>query len=161
MFEVRQAVAANAPSTRKPRFRAAHLLLLFRRDERSSHCPPPRGGGSGFSPISKFALTSNARRYCRSFILEIEHVPLAVDDLPISRDWRVDAGAALGIDQFDGLRDCVGICRMRVLRAFVRRNPPGPSERSISSDVGPCSGGPQCAAGRAEVIVDKCLDRGW
>ena len=132
MFEVRQAVAANAPSTRKPRFRAAHLLLRFLRDQRSSDCTLPCGGGSGFSPISKFALTSNARRYCRSFILEIEHVPLAVDDLPILHDWRVDAGAAFGIDELDGLWHGVwifaaviqclepkaGAVQMRVLRAF-------------------------------------------
>jgi len=58
VFEVRQAVAADAPSTRKPRFRAAHLLLRFLRDQRSSHCTPPCGGGSRFSSISKFALTS-------------------------------------------------------------------------------------------------------
>src|SRR5882672_9695113 len=57
VFEVRQAVAANAPSTRKPRFRAAHLLLRFLCDQRSSRCTPTRGGGSGVSPISKFALT--------------------------------------------------------------------------------------------------------
>jgi hypothetical protein len=31
-----------------------------------------------------------------SFILEIEHVPLAVDYLSILRDWRIDAGAAFG-----------------------------------------------------------------
>jgi hypothetical protein len=71
MFGVRQAVAADTPSTRKPRFRAAHLLLRFLRDQRSSHCTPPRGGGSGFSPISIFALTSGTRwRDCRSFIIE-------------------------------------------------------------------------------------------
>jgi hypothetical protein len=109
MFEVRQAVA-DAPSTRKPRFRAAHLLLRFLCDQRSSHCTPPRGGGSGFSPISKFALTfRNARRDCRSFIFEIEHVPLAVDDLPILCDWRVDAGAAFGMDELDGLGQGVWI----------------------------------------------------
>jgi hypothetical protein len=71
VFEVRQAVAAHAPSTRKPRFRAAHLLLRFLRDQRSGHCTPPRDGSSGFSPISKFALTSGTRwRDCRSFIIE-------------------------------------------------------------------------------------------
>jgi len=82
VFEVRQAVAADAPSTRKPRFRAAHLLLRFLRDQRSSHCTPPRGSGSGFSPISKFALTSGTRsRDCRSFILWIKHISLAIDNL--------------------------------------------------------------------------------
>jgi hypothetical protein len=82
VFEVPQAVAALAPSTRKPRFRAAHLLLRFLRDQRSSHCTPPRGSGSGFSPISKFALTSGTRsRDCRSFILWIKHISLAIDNL--------------------------------------------------------------------------------
>jgi hypothetical protein len=71
VFEVRQAVAADAPSTGKPRLRAAHLLLRFLRDQRSGHCTPPRDGSSGFSPISKFALTSGTRwRDCRSFIIE-------------------------------------------------------------------------------------------
>jgi hypothetical protein len=88
VFEVPEAFAANASSTRKPRFRAAHLLLRF--FQRSSHCTPPRGDGSGFSSISKFALTSGTRwRDCRLFILGIEHVSMAVDDLPILRDWRV------------------------------------------------------------------------
>jgi hypothetical protein len=32
-----------------------------------------------------------------SFILQIEHEPLAVDDLSILRDRRVNAGAAFGI----------------------------------------------------------------
>jgi hypothetical protein len=75
----------------------------------------------------------NALRDCRSFVLEIEHVPLAVDDLPILRDWRVDAGAAFGIDELDGLWHGIWIfaaviqrlepkaspIQMRVLRGLV------------------------------------------
>jgi hypothetical protein len=55
-----------------------------------------------------------------------------VDDLPILRDWRVDAGAAFGIDELVGLWHGVwifaaviqrlepkaGAVQMRVLRAF-------------------------------------------
>jgi len=105
VFEVPQAVAAHAPSTRKLRFRAAHLLLRFLRDRRSSHCTPPRGSGSGFSPISKFALTSGTRsRDCRSFILWIKHISLAIDNLFVLCDRHVDAGAALGVAALDGLR---------------------------------------------------------
>ena len=42
-------------------------------------------------------------------IVRIEHKALAVDDLSVLRDRDVDAGAALSIDQFDSLRQCVGI----------------------------------------------------
>ena len=44
-----------------------------------------------------------------SFILRPEHKPLAVDHLSVLCDRQVDAGASLGIDQFDGLRHLVGI----------------------------------------------------
>jgi hypothetical protein len=45
----------------------------------------------------------------RSVILQIEHKPLAVDDLAVLSDHDVDARAALGVDQFDSLRHCVGM----------------------------------------------------
>jgi hypothetical protein len=41
--------------------------------------------------------------------LRIEHEPLAVDHLAVLCDRHVDAGAALGMDQLDGLRHGVGI----------------------------------------------------
>ena len=140
VFEVRQAVAADAPSTRKPRFSScAFIIALLARPAIESLHPSVWRRFRVFLDLEICADIRNALRDCRSFILEIEHVPLAVDDLPISRDWRVDAGAALSIDQFDGLRDVSGYAvHIRVLRAFVRRNLPGPSERSISADVGPC-----------------------
>src|SRR5258708_32007705 len=60
--------------------------------------------------------------------------PLTVDHLAILRDRHIDAGAAFGIDQLDGLRHGVGVLaavfhgfkakagpvQMRVLGAFVR-----------------------------------------
>ncbi len=39
-----------------------------------------------------------------SFILQIEHIPLAVDYLSVLGDRHVDAGTAFSIDQFDSLR---------------------------------------------------------
>jgi len=41
---------------------------------------------------------------CRSFILRIEHVPLAIDHLAVLRDPHVDAGAAFGADQLLQIR---------------------------------------------------------
>jgi len=35
----------------------------------------------------------------RSFVLWIEHEPLAVDHLAVLRDRRVDAGATLGVEK--------------------------------------------------------------
>ena len=46
-----------------------------------------------------------------SFILQIEHISLAVDDPSVLHNRNVDAGAALGIDQFDGLQHCVPAVR--------------------------------------------------
>ena len=65
----------------------------------------------------------------------IERKPLAINHLAVLHDRLVDAGAALSIDQFDGLRHRVGIfpavfhgfeaqagtVQVRVLRVFVRR----------------------------------------
>jgi hypothetical protein len=65
----------------------------------------------------------------------IECKPLAISHLAVLHDRPVDAGAALSIDQFDGLRYRVGIfsavlhgfeaqactVQVRVLRVFVRR----------------------------------------
>jgi hypothetical protein len=58
---------------------------------------------------SDVCITPESRHHRSSFILRIEPVPLAVDYLAALRDRHVDAGAALGIDQFDGLRHGVGI----------------------------------------------------
>ena len=46
---------------------------------------------------------------CRSFILQIERISLAVDHLAALRDRHVDAGAALSIGQLDSLGHCIGI----------------------------------------------------
>ena len=46
---------------------------------------------------------------CRSFIIQIEHKPFPVDYLAVVRDRHEDEGATFGVDQFDGLRHCVGI----------------------------------------------------
>jgi hypothetical protein len=49
----------------------AFIIALLARPAIESLHHTPRGGGSGFSPISKFALTSGTRwRDCRSFLIE-------------------------------------------------------------------------------------------
>ena len=51
-------------------------------------------------------------------ILGIKRGPLAVNDFAVLCYRHVDAGTALGIDQFDGLRHCVGI-----FAAVTKRRP--------------------------------------
>ena len=59
-------------------------------------------GNNSMSPATR-------RADRRSFIVWIEHKPLAVDHLAVLCDRDVDAGAALSIDQFDSLRHRIGI----------------------------------------------------
>jgi hypothetical protein len=51
----------------------------------------------------------NCSRRAGLFILQIEYISLAVDDLSVLRNRRVNAGATLGIDEFDGLGHRVGM----------------------------------------------------
>jgi len=52
----------------------------------------------------------------RSFVVQFQRKPLAVHHPAVLRDRHVDAGAAFSIDQFDGLRHCVGIFPAVLLR---------------------------------------------
>jgi hypothetical protein len=78
---------------------------------------------------------SRAGRYGCVVVIRIKRKSLAINHLAVLHDRLVDAGAALSIDQFDGLRYRVGIfsavlhgfeaqagtVQVRVLRVFVRR----------------------------------------
>ena len=59
----------------------------------------------------------------RSFVLQVECIPLAIDHLAVLGDRHIDAGAAFGIDQFNRLRHGV-----RIFPAMFRRFEPGEAE---------------------------------
>jgi hypothetical protein len=56
-------------------------------------------------------------------VLRIKRISLAVDYLAILSNGHVDAGPAFGIDQFDGLRHCVGIFAAVVQRLEAKARP--------------------------------------
>src|SRR5450631_3112429 len=72
-----------------------------------------------------------------SLILWIEHEPVAVDHLAVLDDGHVNARAALGVNQLDGLRHRVGIFPAVATVFLVRSSAPELDHHSTCK----CSGG--------------------
>src|SRR5712664_4242222 len=61
----------------------------------------------------------------RSFILQVKHIPWAVNYLSVLRDRSVNAGAVFGIDEFDRLWHRVGIFSAVIQRFEPKTGRPG------------------------------------